>query len=76
MIMPIAFKSEPDANTTAPINPNTIKEKYSAGPNLKATSANGAAKPAKINVATQPAKKEPIPAVKSATPPRPRRAIW
>ena len=76
MIMPTAFKSEPDANTTAPIKPSTIREKYSAGPNLKATSAKGAAKPAKISVATQPAKNEPIPAVKSATPPRPRRAIW
>ena len=73
--MPIALTREPDANTTAPMRPKTINEKYSAGPNLKATSARGAAKPANIKVATQPAKKEPTPAVKRATPPRPRLAI-
>ena len=74
--MPMALIKDPDASTTAPIKPKTMSEKYSAGPNLNATSASGAANAAKIKVATQPAKKEPIPAVKSATPPRPRRAIW
>ena len=75
VIMPMALMSEPDAKTTAPIKPNTINEKYSAGPNLKASCERGAAKAAKIKVATHPAKNEPMPAVKSATPARPRRAI-
>ena len=73
--MAIALISDPDARTTAPINPKTIKEKYSAGPNLKANSERGTAKAAKTNVATQPAKNEPKPAVNRATPARPRRAI-
>ena len=34
------------ANTTAPTRPRHISEKYSAGPNLKATSASGGAKAA------------------------------
>src|SRR3546814_5041648 len=58
-IMQMALGSEPEANTTAPIRPNTMSEKYSAGPNLKATSASGGAKPASKIVAKQPAKKEP-----------------
>ena len=75
-IMPTALMSEPEAKTTAPIKPNTISEKYSAGPNLKATSVSGAAKAAKIKVPTQPAKKEPKPAAAKAGPARPFRAIW
>ena len=74
--MPIALTNEPEARTTAPINPKTIREKYSAGPNLKANWESGVAKAAKTSVATQPAKNEPIPAVKRATPARPFRAIW
>ncbi len=74
--MPTAFKSEPDANTTAPIKPKIMSEKYSAGPNLKATSVKGAANAAKIKVPTQPAKKEPKPAAASAGPALPFRAIW
>lgn len=77
--MPIALIKEPDAKTTAPIKPKTINEKYSAGPNLNASWESGAAKAANTNVATQPAKNEPMPAVKavnSATPARPLRAIW
>ena len=54
--------SEPEANTTAPIRPKIMSEKYSAGPNLKATSVKGAANAAKIKVPTQPAKNEPKPA--------------
>src|SRR3546814_18814457 len=58
-IMQMALGSEPEANTTAPIRPNTMSEKYSAGPNLKDTSASGGAKPASKIVAKQTAKKEP-----------------
>src|SRR5690606_30308470 len=75
-IMQMAFGSDPDASTTAPIKPNTISEKYSAGPNLKATSAKGGAKPAIMRVETQPAKKEPNAAMASAAPARPFLAIW
>ncbi|MNY04330.1 hypothetical protein D3C86_1370030 [compost metagenome] len=75
-IIDTAFGSEPEASTTAPIRPSTISEKYSAGPNLNASSDSGAAKAARISVATQPAKNEPRPAVASATPALPRRAIW
>ncbi|MNS88885.1 hypothetical protein D3C72_1228770 [compost metagenome] len=75
-IMATALTSDPDANTTAPIRPSTISEKYSAGPNLNASSESGVANAARISVATLPAKKEPSPAVASATPARPRRAIW
>ena len=74
--MPIALTSEPEASTTAPTRPSTISEKYSAGPNLKASSAIGTAKAASTSVATQPAKKELMPAVASAAPARPLRAIW
>jgi hypothetical protein len=73
--MAIALINDPEAKTTAPIKPNTINEKYSAGPNLKANSDNGAANAAKTNVATQPAKNDPIPAVNKATPARPFLAI-
>ena len=75
-IMPTALSSEPDASTTAPIRPSTISEKYSAGPNLKATSVSGTAKAASTRVPTQPAKKEPRPAAASAGPALPWRAIW
>ncbi len=75
-IMAKALMSEPEAKTTAPIKPKIIKEKYSAGPNLNATSVKGAAKAARIKVPTQPAKKEPKPAAAKAGPARPLRAIW
>ena len=68
--------TEPWASTTAAIRPKTINEKYSAGPNLKATSASGGANAAINTVATVPAKNDPSAAVASATPARPRRAIW
>ena len=74
--MPIALIKEPDANTTAPIKPKTMSEKYSAGPNLNANCESGAAKAANTKVATQPAKNEPMPAVNNATPARPFLAIW
>ena len=53
-----------------------IKLKYSAGPNLNASSVKGGANAAKINVPTVPAKKEPKPAAANAGPARPLRAIW
>ena len=76
MIMAIALISDPEARTTAPISPSTISEKYSAGPNLKASSVSGGANAAMTIVPTQPAKKEPRPAAASAGPARPWRAIW
>ena len=75
-IIAIALISDPDASTTAPISPSTISEKYSAGPNLNASSTIGPASAARINVPTVPAKNEPSAAVASAAPARPRRAIW
>src|SRR5690606_10717082 len=74
--MQIALGREPEASTTAPTRPKTINEKYSAGPNLKATSAKGGAKAASSTVATQPAKKEPRAAIARAAPARPLRASW
>ena len=74
--MAIALTSEPCASTVAAIRPNTMSEKYSAGPNFSATSASGGAATAMISVATQPAKNEPSAATASAGPARPWRAIW
>ena len=74
--MASALMREPRASTIAATSPNTISEKYSAGPNLSATSASGGANAAISTVATQPAKNEPIAAMPSAGPARPRRAIW
>ena len=76
MIIEIALMSDPDASTTAPIRPSTISEKYSAGPNLNASSVSGGAKAAMTIVPTQPAKNDPSPATASAAPARPWRAIW
>ena len=72
----MALTSEPEASTTAPIRPSTIRLKYSAGPNLKASSVSGGANAAMMIVPTQPAKNEPSPAAASAGPARPLRAIW
>ena len=41
--MATALSNEPEASTTAPIKPKTMSEKYSAGPNLKASSVSGGA---------------------------------
>jgi hypothetical protein len=56
MIMAMALSSEPEANTTAPTKPKTIKAQYSAGPKANAMSVKGAAKAANNKVPTQPAK--------------------
>ena len=53
-----------------------MSEKYSAGPKASASSVSGAAKAAITNVATVPAKNEPIAAMPSAMPALPCRAIW
>ena len=76
MIIAIALISEPCASTTAPIRPSTISEKYSAGPNLSASSDSGIETAAMKTVATQPAKNEARAAVASAAPASPLRAIW
>ena len=75
-IIAIALISEPSASTTAAIRPSTISEKYSAGPNLNASSTSGPASAARISVPTVPAKNEPSAAIASAAPARPCRAIW
>ena len=76
MIMAIAFGIEPLASTTANTRPSTISEKYSAGPNFKASTVSGAPSAATSTVETQPAKNEPMAAMASAGPARPCRAIW
>ena len=73
--MQMAFKSEPVASTVALTSPNTIRLKYSAGPNWKASSVKGGAKAAIKSVATHPAKKLPMAAIPKAEPARPRLAI-
>ncbi len=75
-IIAIALSSEPWASTTAPISPSTISEKYSAGPNLSASSDRGMATVAMKTVATHPAKNDPSAAVASAAPAWPLSAIW
>ncbi len=64
--MASALINEPCASATEAARPSTMSAKYSAGPNLSATSASGGAKPAIRKVATVPAKNEPIAAVNSA----------
>ena len=53
----------------------TISAKYSVGPNLSATSTTSGASSVSRMVAIVPATKEPIAAVASAGPARPRLAI-
>ena len=76
MIMPTALIVDPEASTIEPISPKTMSEKYSAGPNLKATSASGTASTASTSVAKHPAKKEPRAETVNAAPARPWSAIW
>jgi hypothetical protein len=74
--MAIALSKDPCARTTAPTRPNTISEKYSAGPNFSAIPARGGANMATTTVETQPAKNDPMAAAASAGPALPWRAIW
>ena len=76
MIIAMALTSEPLASTTAPMRPSTISEKYSAGPNLSASSDSGTDTAATRICATVPAKNEPSAATASAAPACPLRAIW
>ncbi len=69
--MPSALMSEPWASTIEATSPSTISEKYSGDWNRKATADNGGASEAITNVATVPAKNEPMAAVASAAPARP-----
>jgi hypothetical protein len=71
----LALSSEPCASTTAKTRPSSIREKYSAGPNHRATLVNGTARAAITRVATVPAANDAIAAVPSAMPARPCRAI-
>ncbi len=66
--MMIALSTEPRASTIASPSPNTMRPKYSAGPNSKASLVSGAPMAAMTRVATEPAKKEASAAVPSATP--------
>ena len=76
-IMQTALRSEPLASTTAPTRPSTIRLKYSAGPNSKASSVRGGAKAAISIVAKVPAMKLPMAAMPSAAPARPFLAmLW
>ena len=75
-IMPSACRSEPWASTIEAISPSTMSEKYSAGPNLSATSASGGENSAITMVDTVPAKNEAMAAVAKARPAWPWRAIW
>ena len=66
-----------DAPSTADtvVNASTITAKYSAGPNFSATSTTSGAITVSRIVAIVPATNEPIAAVASAGPARPRLAI-
>ena len=58
------------------MRPQTISEKYSAGPNWSAIAASGGAAKQISSVAADPAMNEPMAAMPSAGPARPYRAIW
>ena len=66
-----ALSTEPCASAIAETRPSTIRAKYSAASNFKATSASGGAKAAITMVAMVPAKNEPSAAMHSAAPARP-----
>jgi hypothetical protein len=73
--MASAFSVEPLARVIEATRPRTTSEKYSAGPNSSARRASGMANRARTIVPTVPAKNEPMAAVASAGPARPRLAI-
>ena len=75
-IIPTALIIDPEASTMDPISPKTMREKYSAGPNLNASSDRGTASTARTTVAKHPAKKDPRAEMVRAAPARPWRAIW
>lgn len=71
-----AFRIDPWARMIEAMSPSTINEKYSEGPKVSATRANTGANAATINVATEPATKEPMAEIARAAPARPCFAIW
>ena len=73
--MMMALSTDPLANTIASPRPSTIKPKYSAGPNRRASRVNGAPIAAMTKVATVPAMNDAIAAVPSAIPASPLRAM-
>ena len=66
---------EPSTADTV-VNASTISAKYSGGPNLRPSSTTTGERNVSPMVAIVPATKEPIAAVASAGPARPRLAIW
>ena len=70
-----ALSTEPRASTMASPRPNTIKPKYSAGPNSSASLVSGAPIAAMTSVATVPAKNEAMAAIPNAIPAWPLRAM-
>ena len=66
--MMTALSTDPRASTIASPRPSTIKPKYSAGPNRRASRVNGAPIAAMTSVATVPAKNDAIAAMPSAIP--------
>ena len=76
MIIAIALQQRAEASTTAPIRPSTMSEKYSAGPNMKATSVSGTAKAAAPGCRRSRRRTLPMPARPAPGRPGPCRAIW
>lgn len=73
MVMPLI--AEPDDTTDAATRPSAMIEKYSAGPNLNATSATSGENSIIMTMPTLAPKKEATVVIRSATPPRPCLAI-
>ena len=71
-----AFSGAPCASTTAPVRPSTIRLKYSAALNFRASQLIGALAVAMTMVAMVPAMNDAIAAIASAGPARPCFAIW
>ncbi len=59
------LRNEPEASAAAPTSPSTINEKYSAGPNWKASSASGSASTAMTSTPSEPAMNAPSAAARA-----------
>ena len=64
----------PESEATA-VRANSIRVKYSAGPNFKAVEASGTANSVSATTPSVPAMKEPMAEIARAAPARPLRAI-
>ena len=64
----------PESDATA-VRANSIRVKYSAGPNFKAVEESGTANSVRATTPRVPAMKEPMADIASAAPARPLRAI-